>query len=40
MPLTASRESGYTPVRMKISSDGTLPFVAVEKGVNVYVVEP
>jgi hypothetical protein len=40
VPLATERESGYTPARMKISSDGTLLFLTVEKGINVYVVEP
>ncbi|HEX2876616.1 MAG TPA: hypothetical protein VHP33_35440, partial [Polyangiaceae bacterium] len=40
VPLATTRESGYTPARMKISSDGTLLFLTVEKGINVYPVEP
>lgn len=39
-PFATARESGYVPTRMKISSDGTLLFLTVEKGINVYVVEP
>ena len=40
VPLATTRESGYTPARLKISSDGTLLFATVEKGINVYLVEP
>lgn len=40
VPLATKRESGYAPARMKISSDGTLLFLTVEAGINVYAVEP
>ena len=40
VPLATSRESGYTPSRMKISSDGSLLFLTVDKGINVYALEP
>lgn len=38
--LADTRLGGFQPTRMRISSDGTLLFITVETGINVYALEP